>query len=172
MVPGVQASAGVSTSHIALLTFGLGIMAARVGDVRVLTRRYECTRRSHPRSPLPGVVTKSPTMSFERYPDQPVELLYDSTHEVARAVGSVRVQFLFKNTNQKPIVRYTIEYLSRPASDNETLANLHRIFHGSRLQSGESETFVLTTRSDSSLSLRVNDVEFDDGTRWSSSHEH
>ena len=157
---------------IALVTFGLGIMAARVGDVRVSTRRYECTRRTHLRSSLPGVVTKSPTMSFERYPDQPLEILYDSTHEVARSVGSVRVKFLFKNTNQKPIVRYTIEYLSKPASDNETLANLHGIFDGSRLQSGESETFVLTTRSDSRLSLRVNYVEFDDGTRWSSSHDH
>ena len=156
---------------IALVTFGLGIMAARVGDVRVLTWRDECTRRSHPRSSLPGVVTKSPTMSFERYPDQPVEILYDSSREVAGAVGSVRVKFLFKNTNQKPVVRYTIEYLSKPASDDETLANLHRIFHGSRLHSGDSETFVLTTRSDSRLSLRVNDVEFDDGTRWSSSHE-
>ena len=157
---------------IALVTFGLGIMVARVGDVRVLTRRYECTGRSHPRSSLPGVVTKSPTMSFERYPDQPVEILYDSTHEVARSVGSVRVKFLFKNKNEKTIVRYTIEYLSKPASDNETLAILHGIFDGSRLQSGESETFVLTTPSDSRLSLRVNDVEFDDGTRWSSSHEH
>lgn len=155
---------------IALVTFGLGIMTARVGDVHVLTKSDECTRRSQPRLSLPGVATKSPTMSIEQYPDQPVEILYDSTREIARTVGWVRVKFLFKNTNQKPIVRYTIECLSEHASDNETPANRHRVFQGSLLQSGESETFVLTTRSDSRLSLRVNDVEFYDGTRWSSSH--
>ena len=157
---------------IALVTFGLGVFSARVGDVRVFTRRDGCVRRSQSRSSLPAAVTRSPTMSIDRYPGQPVEILYDSTRAIAGAAGSARVNFLFRNTNQKPIVRYTIEVLSKPAFDNGTPANLNRVFQGSRLQPGESETFVLTTRSDSRLSLRVTGVEFVDGTRWSSTHEH
>jgi hypothetical protein len=149
----------------ALITFILGITVARFGS---LFDSSPQTPLIHASKRVPSEFkgsSRSPRLSIDKYPGEALGLLYDSTEE--KPDGKVRVNFLVENTSDKRILSYTVIYTSiADSSKNIDSSNSNQISRAKVLQRGELDQFGFDTSRDASLSLRINQVEFADGTQW------
>ena len=109
--------------------------------------------------------SRSPRLSIDEYPGESLHLLYDFTEE--KPDGKVRVNFLVKNTSDKRILSYTVVCTSIAAGAKKVdSSNVNQISRAQVLQRGELDRFGFVTLRDAGLSLRVEQVEFEDGTQW------
>ncbi|HSE31654.1 MAG TPA: hypothetical protein VLA93_08750 [Pyrinomonadaceae bacterium] len=104
-------------------------------------------------------------MSIDKFPREALHLLYDSTEE--KSDGKVRVNFLVENASDKRILSYTVVCTSIGAGLKKVdSSNGNQISRAQVLERGELDRFGFDTSRDAGLSLRVEQVEFADGTQW------
>ena len=104
----------------------------------------------------------SPTMSIESLPTAPLKIRYVGT-EISQE--RLRVNFLLQNISNQAVRAFVVSCVHSTATTSGAYLESRSFPEG--LRYGASEPFVCYSAATDTLELRVNEVEFMDGTRWS-----
>ncbi|MDQ3665521.1 MAG: hypothetical protein M3410_02785 [Acidobacteriota bacterium] len=149
---------------VAVLAFVVGLTLSVV--VRTVTPLPTAVSLSKSATGWQDLVS-SPAMSIVSRPDEPLKLLYRSTSVDALDGNRRRVHFVVQNMSNRNITAYAIrcaKWMSGVKNAISVEANSRKeVFH-----LGETRPFVVDCDADEMLELKVDSVEFQDGSRWTS----
>jgi len=152
---------------VAVLAFFTGLTLSVV--VRRVTRLPPAVSLSTPATRRIDLVS-SPTMSIESKPDEPLRLFYGSTSVQALDRNRRRVHLVVQNMSNRNITAYAISCAKwRSGVRNAVFVETNSLKEV--LYLGETRPFVVDCDADEMLQLKVDSVEFEDGSRWASNRQ-
>jgi hypothetical protein len=153
-------------ASVGLLTFGVGVIASSFFYHQV--KVVHVVQQGSILVVAPVSTVRSPIMSIESLPTDPIKILYVGTEISADRKEGRRVNFLLQNVSNGAIRAYVVSCLrSRATSSGAAYQESRSFQEGFRY--GSSQSFVCYSEATDTLELSVNEVEFMDGIRWSKS---
>ncbi|HKE59324.1 MAG TPA: hypothetical protein VKB46_21595 [Pyrinomonadaceae bacterium] len=150
-------------AFVGLLTFAIGVFVSSLfyHPVKVVTLVYDSSSILVA-TPISSVA--SPTLSIDSLTTEPLKIRYVGT-EITDHNERLRVNFLVQNISNQTVRAFVVSCVRSTATTSGAYLESRSFPEG--LRNGASEPFVCYSAATDNLELRVNEVEFMDGTRWS-----